>query len=123
MKCSGENVILRGIFHVLYNVFHYISCYIAEIWIAFPTVCDGFMEYPMETILLYIAFFHQNKLKTFSPILFSCSKRLCEAIGPNLRKDDSCGSPLTIYLNCYLSLVVKCTPLCEMRYRLSSMPL
>ena len=38
IKCSGENVILRGIFHVVYHVFLYISCYIAEIWIAFLTV-------------------------------------------------------------------------------------
>ena len=35
MKCTGENVILRGIFHV----FHYISCYIANILITFRTVC------------------------------------------------------------------------------------
>ena len=42
MKCCGENVILRGIFHVL-------SCFpllfmlqhIAEIWIAFRTVWKG----------------------------------------------------------------------------------
>ena len=34
MKCSGENVILHGIFH---KVFHYISCYIAEIRIVFQT--------------------------------------------------------------------------------------
>ena len=34
MKYSGENVILRGIF----NVFHYFSCYIANILIAFLTV-------------------------------------------------------------------------------------
>ena len=27
MKCSGENVIQRGIFHVLYHAFHYISIY------------------------------------------------------------------------------------------------
>ena len=38
MKCSRENVILRGIFHVVYHVFIYISCYIVEIWIAFLTV-------------------------------------------------------------------------------------
>ena len=31
MKCSGENLILRGIFHV-------VSYYIAEIWITFLTV-------------------------------------------------------------------------------------
>ena len=33
MKCSWENVILNGIVHV----FHYITCYIAEIWITFRT--------------------------------------------------------------------------------------
>ena len=39
MKCSGENVILHGIVHVVsgFTVFLYISCYIAEIWIAFLT--------------------------------------------------------------------------------------
>ena len=38
-KCSGGNVILHGIFHVV-SRFLYISCYeyIAEIWIAFLTV-------------------------------------------------------------------------------------
>ena len=38
MKCSEENVILRGIVHVV-SCFHCISCYIAEIWITFRTVC------------------------------------------------------------------------------------
>ena len=38
MKCSGENLILRGIVHVVSIVFLIISCYIAEIWIAFLTV-------------------------------------------------------------------------------------
>ena len=36
MKCSGENVILRGKVHVV-SVFLYISCSIAEILIAFIT--------------------------------------------------------------------------------------
>ena len=36
-KCSGENEILRGIFGVVFR-FHYISCYISEIWITFWTV-------------------------------------------------------------------------------------
>ena len=38
MKCSEENVILRGIVHVV-SCFHCISWYIAEIWITFRTVC------------------------------------------------------------------------------------
>ena len=39
MECNGENVILCGIFHVLYyQVFLYSSCYIAETWNAFLTV-------------------------------------------------------------------------------------
>ena len=40
MKCSGENVILRRIFHVV-SCFplHYMLLYIAEIWITFRTVC------------------------------------------------------------------------------------
>ena len=34
MKCGEENVILRGIFHVVqYLFFLYSSCYITEIWI------------------------------------------------------------------------------------------
>ena len=37
MKCSWKNMILRGIFHAV-SYFLYISCYIAEIWIAFLTV-------------------------------------------------------------------------------------
>ena len=37
MKCSRENVILRGIFHLV-SRFLYFSCYIAEIQIAFLTV-------------------------------------------------------------------------------------
>ena len=36
-KCSVENVILRGIFHLV-SGFLYISCYIAETWSAFLTV-------------------------------------------------------------------------------------
>ena len=40
LKCSEENVILRGIFHgVQYLVFLYISCFTAEMWITFLTVC------------------------------------------------------------------------------------
>ena len=42
IKCRGGNVILCGIFHVLqYHIFLFISCYIAEIWIAFLTVHGG----------------------------------------------------------------------------------
>ena len=38
MKCSGKNVILRGIFHVVHIMFSMFSCYIAEIGIIFRTV-------------------------------------------------------------------------------------
>ena len=38
MKCNGENVVLRGTFHVVAR-FLYILCYIAEIWITFLTAC------------------------------------------------------------------------------------
>ena len=39
MKCSGGNVILCGIV----NVFHYITCYIAEICITFRTVHSAWL--------------------------------------------------------------------------------
>ena len=50
MKCSGENVILRGIVHVV-SGFPLHSCYIAEIWIAFLT------GYIMFRYILYITMY------------------------------------------------------------------
>ena len=44
MKCSGENVILRGIVHVVSGFPLYISCSIAEIWIAFLTGSGAFQN-------------------------------------------------------------------------------
>ena len=50
MQCSGEHVILRGIFHVVSGFPVYISCYIAEIWIAYLTVYSigGAIQYTVE---------------------------------------------------------------------------
>ena len=50
MKCSGENVILRGIVHVV-SGFPLHLCYIAEIWIAFLT------GYIMFRYILYITMY------------------------------------------------------------------
>ena len=38
-----------------------------------------------------------SKLYTYPPTLTAVFMRLCEGIGPILRKDDSCDIPLTIY--------------------------
>ena len=40
IKCSGGN----AEYFMKYHVFHYIACYIAEIWITFRTVGDGANE-------------------------------------------------------------------------------
>ena len=55
MKCSGENVILRGIFHVVSCfLLHFMLLYIAEIWITFRTVynsCDILAQCPSVIFL------------------------------------------------------------------------
>ena len=45
-KCSGENEILCGIFHLVqYHVFLFISCYVAEIWIIFLDSVEGYTDH------------------------------------------------------------------------------
>ena len=58
MKCSGENVILREIVHVVPGFpLQYISCYIAEIWIAFLTVpISAHKKFLVFKLYFYILF-------------------------------------------------------------------
>ena len=51
MKCSGEKVILYAEYFMKYNVFHYMSCYIADIWITFRTV---YSVHPEDNILVWL---------------------------------------------------------------------
>ena len=68
MKYSGENVILRGIFHVVSGFpLHLMILYIAEIWITFRTVC----------ILASIRLLWQPVLLNYNSEVYNPGVRVC----------------------------------------------
>ena len=71
MKCSGENVILGGIVHVVSGFpLQYISCYIAEILIAFLTGYSTVCPYkkPCLSTLRSIGFYYIIYISYYSVI-------------------------------------------------------
>ena len=60
---------------------------------------------PKQDLARIKAFDEVPKTAFFSSNLNSCSQRMCEEIGPNLRKDDSRDSTLATYTMRYLSMV------------------
>ena len=79
MKYSGKNLILRGIVHV---VFFYISCYIAEIWIAFLTGCDL-----RSTKRFFLPKYSSRFLCLFEQIFFFFSSKSTVLVGRQISRD------------------------------------
>ena len=81
------------LFHALY--LPYAQCTVIGSWSTQTVKCRpfniAFFQVPMTVCTLYTVY-------NFN----SCPGRLCEEIGQNVRKDDSCKSTLAIYMN-YLS--------------------